>query len=128
MAQRLTTFSKFLITLLIVGAIAFAARWALKNTEAGQELAKQAEQVDQNTGDTNGSSDNSNTSTTSNISNSEDVLTVQVFTWGGIAPGLYFNAGAEPNNNSRFKKEYGLNVKFELIDDFDASRQALATR
>ncbi len=123
MAQRLTTFSKFLITLLIVALIAFGVRWALNNTEAGKKLAEQAEQVD--TGDSNtggnsaGSANSNNTST-----NSDDVLTVQIFTWGGVAPGLYFNEGADPNRNSRFKREYGLDVKFELIDDFDATRQA----
>ncbi|MFK7809229.1 MAG: phosphate ABC transporter substrate-binding/OmpA family protein [Saprospiraceae bacterium] len=122
MAQRLTTFSKFLITLLIVAIIGFGARWALQNTEAGQKIAEQAEQVDLDNGE---STNNTNSAPTKNIpANSNDVLTVQVFTWGGIAPGLYFNGGGEPNKNSRFKRDYGLDVRFELIDDFDASRQA----
>jgi NitT/TauT family transport system substrate-binding protein len=125
MAQRLTTFSKFLITLLIVGAIGFGVSYALKNTDAGQKLQQQAEeQVNSGNADTGNTNSAPTANSNSSSTNSDDVLTVQVFTWGGIAPGLYFNAGAEPNVNSRFKKEYGLDVKFELIDDFDASRQA----
>ena len=38
MARRLTTFSKFLITLLIVAAIAFAGRYILNETEFGRNL------------------------------------------------------------------------------------------
>ena len=38
MARRLTTFSKFLITLLIVAAIAFAGRYILFETEFGRNL------------------------------------------------------------------------------------------
>jgi len=120
MAQRLTTFSKFLITLLIVAVIGFGARWALQNTDAGQKLSEQAEQVDLGNGEaTTGNTNTSPTTTNNSSTNSDDVLTVQVFTWGGIAPGLYFNGGAEPNKNSRYQREYGLKVKFELIDDFD---------
>lgn len=124
MAQRLTTFSKFLITLAIVAAVGFGARWALQNTEAGQNLAEQAAEQVENGNSTESTNSSPTTNPNSSSTNSDDVLTVQVFTWGGIAPGLYFNAGAEPNKNSRFKKEYGLDVKFELIDDFDATRQA----
>ena len=104
MAQRLTTFSKFLITLVIVAIIAFGVRWALQNTDAGQKLSEQAEQVEgaNNSSSSDASTGNNNNSTTtksaSSSGNSDDVLTVQVFTWGGIAPGLYFNGGADPNS------------------------------
>lgn len=123
MAQRLTTFSKFLITLFIVAAIAFGVRWLIQNTDAGKKIAEKAEQVEKGTTDTDDKS-SSGGLFSGGSDNDEDVLTVQVFTWGGIAPGLYFNGGGEPSKNSRFQREYGLKVKFELIDDFDASRQA----
>ena len=41
MASRLTAFSKFLITLLILGVLFFAGRYFLNNTQTGQNLKKQ---------------------------------------------------------------------------------------
>ena len=38
MARRLTTFSKLLITLLIVAAIVFLGNYVLNNTEWGKQL------------------------------------------------------------------------------------------
>ena len=45
-------------------------------------------------------------------------------TWGGYSGGQYFNEGFEANTNSRFYKDYGLKVNFEILDDFVASRKA----
>lgn len=109
MARRLTTFSKFLITLLILGGIVLGGRFVLNNTEFGQQLLNQ-----------DGETPTPRRSSKAN----DDVLKVQIFTWGGYAPGLYFNEGASFSENSRFWKEYGIKVDFELIDDFDGSRQA----
>ncbi|MCB0642988.1 MAG: ABC transporter substrate-binding protein, partial [Phaeodactylibacter sp.] len=115
MAKRLTTFSKFLITLVIVAAIFLGGKWVLDNTEFGQNLLNQAKsdgpEMVKKDSKKSGAGD-------------DDVLKVQIFTWGGYAPGLYFNEGAEPSERSRFYQDYGLKVKFELIDDFDGSRQA----
>lgn len=116
MQTRLTTFSKIMITALILGVIFFAARYFMNNTEYGKKLKeKSAQQATEN--GTNGS-------TGSMDAKSDDVITVQMFTWGGYAPGLYFNEGKEASENSRFFKEYGIKVEFKLIDDFDASRNA----
>ena len=52
------------------------------------------------------------------------LIRVGVVTWGGYAGGQYFNRGFNPNNDSRFLKEYGINVKFMVMDDFAASREA----
>ncbi len=49
---------------------------------------------------------------------------VGVVTWGGYAGGQYFNGGFKPSAESRYKKEYGLDVEFLLIDDYTASRNA----
>ncbi len=135
MAQRLTTFSKFLITLLIVAGIFFLGRFILNQTGMGESLKQQAEE--QTSASSTDNSKNTNTSPSSSSSNSskantnsskggtdDDVLKVQIFTWGGYAPGLYFNEGDKWSKNSRFYKEYGIKVDFKLIDDFDASRQA----
>ncbi len=123
MAQRLTTFSKFLITLLIVAAVFFAGRYFLTGTEAGRNLSEQAGQVD------SGSSDNNSSTTTTprkNTSSKADGNTIKVgvVTWGGYAGGQYFNEGFEANKLSRFYKDYGFTVEFKILDDFDASRAA----
>lgn len=120
MARRLTAFSKLLITLLIVAAIFFLGRYVMQSTSLGDKIRETAEQVDSN-------ADSGTDASSSDVSTSdrgEADIVVQVFTWGGYAPGFYFNEGMKPNSRSRFQKEYGIKVKFELIDDFNASRQA----
>jgi len=54
----------------------------------------------------------------------DGIIKVQAFTWGGYAGGQYFNEGFKHSEKSRFTKEYGLNVDFVLIDDFNISRSA----
>jgi len=112
---RLTTFSKIIITALILGVVFFAARYFINNTEYGKELKTQGDQQ---------LKENGNGVFSGSSSKSDDVITVQMFTWGGYAPGVYFNEGVEASENSRFFKEYGIKVEFKLIDDFDASRNA----
>ena len=46
-----------------------------------------------------------------------DVLRVQLVTWGGYAPGLYFNEGAQANTASQFYKDYGFKVEFKVEND-----------
>lgn len=112
MARKLTTFSKLLITIGILAGLFFGGKYILNNTQLGLDIKEKAESASTETdGIVSGNSN-------------EDVLKVQLFTWGGYAPGLYFNNGWEASKNSRFYKEYGLLVKFILIDDFNASRQA----
>ncbi|MEO6131520.1 MAG: phosphate ABC transporter substrate-binding/OmpA family protein, partial [Saprospiraceae bacterium] len=47
----------------------------------------------------------------------DNTLVVQLVSWGGYGPGLYFNEGAEPNTKSRFYKDYGFKVRFVLEND-----------
>jgi NitT/TauT family transport system substrate-binding protein len=116
-APRLTGFSKLLITLLILAAIFFGAKYFLDNTSAGSKLKQDAAQKTETTGTsgTNGGS----TSTPSGGSASKDpnTLKVQLVTWGGYAPGLYFNEGAAANTNSRYYKDYGFKVDFKVEND-----------
>jgi NitT/TauT family transport system substrate-binding protein len=108
MARRLTTFSKFLITLLVVGALFFGIRYLLTNTDIIKDNSGQ-----------------SSTTKKSDYKPSDDeTIKIGVVTWGGYAGGQYFNEGFEANANSRFKKEYGFDVEFKILDDFDASRAA----
>ncbi len=139
MAGRLTTFSKFLITLVIMGIIGYGLYFFLNKTEEGASLKDKIEETTgTSSGDKSGQSGDATGSVTNGSTDApagksaaarkagtdEDVLKVQIFTWGGYAPGLYFNEGAEWSEKSRFYKEYGLKVDFVLIDDFEGSRKA----
>lgn len=104
MATRLTTFSKLIIVILVVGVVFFGVKWFLNNTKTGQDIQNNAEQSTSESGD--------------------DVVKIGVVTWGGYAGGQYFNEGFKPNSNSRYRKDYGFDVEFKILDDFDASRAA----
>ena len=113
MASKLTGFSKFLITLLIVGGLGYALYYFANNTEMGKKLGGE-------NGNTKTTSKNGNRSS----SGDDDVIKVGVVTWGGYAGGQYFNEGFKANKNSRFYKDYGFEVEFKVLDDFVASREA----
>lgn len=113
MATRLTPFSRLLIVLLILGGIIFGGRYLLQKTNILNSVSKG-----------NSSGTNGTTTEGKKLKLDDDVLHVQLFTFGNTVPGIYYNNGLEPNENSRFYKESGLKVKFHIIDDFDASRQA----
>ncbi len=125
MARKLTAFSKLLITLLIVGALFFGIQYFLNNTEAGRDLQNDA-QVTQNDKNNNSDSNNSNVPVTDkrDRDNNSDIIKIGVVTWGGYAGGQYYNEGFKANRNSRFYKDYGFQVEFKILDDFDASRAA----
>lgn len=57
-------------------------------------------------------------------SSSSDVIKIGVVTWGGYAGGQYYNRGFKPNSNSKFKQNYGFDVEFIVLDDFNQSREA----
>ena len=44
-------------------------------------------------------------------------LVVGINTWAGHAPGVVFNAGMDPSPTSYYKRKYGLDVKFVLLED-----------
>jgi len=53
-----------------------------------------------------------------------DELRVHLVTYSGMAPGPYFNNGMSPNPDSRYLKDYGLNVRFAVIDVIPDAIQA----
>lgn len=109
MAKRLTTFSKFLITLLIVAGVYFAFTQLQRSGVLG--------------GDAPASSGNEKPETGKPLSG-DDVIRIGVVTWGGYAGGQYFNEGFEASTKSRFYDDYGLKVEFVLNDDVDNSLNA----
>lgn len=52
-------------------------------------------------------------------------LVVAINTWAGHSPGIVFNEGMDPNPASNYKKRFGLDVKFVLIEDPAAKLAAL---
>ena len=125
MATRLTPLSRIVITLLIVAALFFGIRYLIDNTELGDKIKSTTEQIDTETATSteDKSAQTDLPSGTTKVTDDEP-LVVQVFTWGGYAPGIYFNEGFKSSSRSRYMRDYGLNVEFKLIDDFDASRNA----
>ena len=136
MAKQLTSFSKLLITVLILVALFFGGKFLLEKTGLGQTLEDAVEKQEQeDTRNTDAGNSNSNDASSDNGSASsndgglfnssskgardkdDDVLKVQLVSWGGYAPGLYFNEGHLPNTQSRYYKEYGVKVEFILEND-----------
>ncbi|MFK8102862.1 MAG: phosphate ABC transporter substrate-binding/OmpA family protein [Saprospiraceae bacterium] len=118
---RLTTFSKLLLTLLIVGAVAFGI-YTFQNSDAGKKLIDDSKELVEDAGSNNGTS-TSNSGT--NSSNGDpNTIKIGVVTWGGYAGGQYYNEGFKANTQSRFYKDYGFKVEFKILDDFEQSRNA----
>ena len=116
---RLTTFSKLIITILIVGIVALLGKCALDSPQVQDIINKQTDkeksaQVESTGNDRSSSSSSSNTSSSSG----DDVIKIGVVTWGGYAGGQYFNEGFDANERSRFYRDYGFKVQFEILDDF----------
>lgn len=120
---RLTTFSKLLITILILLALVFGFNF-LTNGKLLDGLL-------------NGGDGTTTTATTddskpgggffggnNNGGSSGDPIRIGVVTWGGYAGGQYFNEGFKASAESRFRKEYGIDVEFVLNDDVVSSLNA----
>jgi len=111
MKTKLTPFAKLLIVAVVLAAAGFAI--------------KKFNLIDfSSVSSGNGNAGTENEYVPTDYSGKEKVIRIGVVTWGGYAGGQYFNRGFKPNANSRFLKEYGFNVEFLVLDDFNASRDA----
>lgn len=106
---KLTTFSRLLIAMLVVGGVYLGGRFIFNNTAAGKKFLEENNQTD--------SADNTSDADPGTVK-------IGVVTWGGYAGGQYFNEGFKANTQSRFYKDYGFKVDFKVLDDFEASRAA----
>ena len=95
MAKRLTTFSKLLLTFVLLAVIFFAAQWGCNNTDIGKTLQNKAEEAQTQK---SGSSTTKPTTTSkpksdkksgglfgnknSGSSGDDDVIKIGVVTWG----------------------------------------------
>jgi len=112
MKTKLTPFAKLLIVVVVLAALGFAVKYL--------GLVDFNQIANSNNNETNNQSTNVN----SNYNANGKTIRVGVVTWGGYAGGEYFNRGFKPNGDSRYLKEYGFNVEFKVLDDFNASRDA----
>jgi NitT/TauT family transport system substrate-binding protein len=121
MATQLTGFSKLLITLAILAAVFFGGRHLLNNTKMGQDIKKQADTAAANNGS---ATPGTPSSPSTGGKRDPNTLRVQLVTWGGYGPGLYYNEGPNANEQSRFFKDYGFKVEFKVENDLLAAMNA----
>ncbi|MEL6717287.1 MAG: phosphate ABC transporter substrate-binding/OmpA family protein [Bacteroidota bacterium] len=118
--RRLTFFSRMLIALAITAAIFFGGKWLIDNTGLGEML-----NIESTEGTvSNNDNDNADRPANRNTGKKGDVINVGVVDWVGYAGGQYFNEGFEANKNSRYYKDYGFQVDFQVINDPEASLAA----
>ena len=119
---RLTTFSKLLITILILLALVFGFNFITGGKLLDSLTGGGDGEVTEQRGDSDGGGGifGGNRSSDSD----GDPIRIGVVTWGGYAGGQYFNRGFKPSAESRFKQEYGLDVEFVLNDDPTSSLKA----
>ena len=112
---RLTSFSKFLLTFLVVAVVGGGLYYLANKTQMGKELG-------QSTDPNKPANDGPTTPRDGNTIN------IGVVTWGGYAGGQYYNEGFKANENSRFFKECGFKVEFKVLDDFVALARGVESR
>src|SRR5687767_14449797 len=106
---KLTVLSKIIITAIVVGVIFLGIKLI-----GGTGLMKKLAPGDDSKDGASALSDEERANT----------IRVAVVTWGGYAGGQYFNEGFKASKESRYFKDYGINVEFKLMDDFNDSRNA----
>jgi outer membrane protein OmpA-like peptidoglycan-associated protein/ABC-type amino acid transport substrate-binding protein len=134
--MRLTPFAKIFITVIILGVLGYAfwhykggnlKSWATTDKGASGATGK-SETVSKGDFDALGSAPpdpergkgSEGVSPASNLGGSGKLdrpLVVGINTWAGHSPGIVFNNGLDPNPGSEFKKKYGMDVKFVLLED-----------
>jgi NitT/TauT family transport system substrate-binding protein len=131
--MRLTAFAKFFITVVILAVVGYAVyhykgadvrKWAVGDKT---KTTTSSEGVSSNDFDAlkNAPADPSRDAGSTGVSPASLAsggklgrpLVVAINTWAGHAPGIVYNWGMEPNSNSFYKKKYGMDVQFVLIED-----------
>ncbi|MBA3784525.1 MAG: OmpA family protein [Acidobacteria bacterium] len=127
--MQLTPLAKGFITVVILAVLGFVVwYWAgssIKNWATGgrtgttEEVKKEDfDSLKNTTGDAK-YNDGSTGVTAAQIGTGKLArpLVVAINTWAGHAPGIVYNNGLDPNPNSFYKKNFGMDVKFVVIED-----------
>jgi NitT/TauT family transport system substrate-binding protein len=130
--MRLTAFAKFFITVVILAVVGYAVyhykgadvrKWAVgdksKKTASDGVSSNDFDALKNAPADPSRDAGSSGVSPASLASGGKlgRPLVVAINTWAGHAPGIVYNWGMDPNANSFYKKKYGMDVKFVLIED-----------
>ncbi len=127
--MKLTPLAKGFITVVILGVLGFVAwYWAgssIRNWATGgrtgttEEVKKEDFDSLKNTTSDAKYNDGSTGVTAAQIGTGKLArpLVVAINTWAGHAPGIVYNNGLDPNANSSYKKNFGMDVKFVVIED-----------
>lgn len=131
--MKLTPFAKFFVTVVILAVVGYAAyhykggdirKWAT-GSEKGQPQSTTSP-VGTNDFDAlkNAPADPSRDAAVTGVSavnvsagKLNRPLVVAINTWAGHSPGIVFNNGLDPSDSSNYRRKYGLDVKFVLIED-----------
>jgi NitT/TauT family transport system substrate-binding protein len=134
--MKLTPFAKIFITVIILAVLGYAF-WHYKGSnlktwatgdKGGPGATGKTETVNKGDFDALGSAPpdpergkgSEGVAPASNLGSSGKLdrpLVVGINTWAGHSPGIVFNNGMDPNPGSQFKKKYGMDVKFVLLED-----------
>jgi NitT/TauT family transport system substrate-binding protein len=127
--MRLTPFAKVFITAVLLLVLGFVGWYwfgsSIKNWAIGDKKEKNEEVTKDDFGSLKNPindpkyGDGSNGVTAVEIGKGKlnRPLVVAINTWAGHAPGIVYNNGLEPNASSLYKKNFGLDVKFVVIED-----------
>ena len=130
--MKLTPFAKFFITVVVLAVVGYAA-WHYKGTDIRKwatgnkgETTTSGGPVASNDFDAlkNAPADPGRDAAVSGVSTVavsggklNRPLVVAINTWAGHSPGIVFNNGMEPSDSSNYRRKYGMDVKFVLIED-----------
>ena len=133
--MRLTPFAKFFITVVIIAVVGYAVyqrkgsdlrRWATgsEKTDTTASTSTGVSSSDFNAlknappdPSRDAGSAGVQQASLSSTGKLSRPLVVAINTWAGHSPGIVYNNGLDPNDGSFYRKKYGLDVKFVLIED-----------
>src|SRR5947207_1576353 len=132
--MRLTPFAKFFVTIVILVVVGYAVyhykgadvrKWATGGEKGSKASSSDNVSASDFNALKNAPPDPSRDAGSSGVSpvslasggKLSRTLVVAINTWAGHAPGIVYNWGLDPNDNSYYKKKYGMDVKFVLIED-----------
>ena len=130
--MKLTPFAKLFITVVVVAVLGYAfwhykgsdlSKWAVGDkpaaTQADNPNVNDFDALKNAPADPERGAGSAGVTATSLATGGKigRTLVVGINTWAGHAPGVVFNGGMDPSAASSYKKKFGLDVKFVLLED-----------
>ena len=130
--MRLTPFAKFFMTVVILAVVGYAVyyykggelkKWATGSagtTTSSTQVASNDFDALKNAPPDPGRDAGSSGVQPASLNSTGKLnrtLVVAINTWAGHAPGVVYNNGLESNDGSFYRRKYGMDVKFVLIED-----------